>query len=146
MVEVAGELIPRKARRRAELLERFMDILNDLRAESVNGVPIIVEGRRDAESLRKLGVEGEIVLVKSIRGIRSKFERREVESVILLPDLDKEGEHTLKLIKKNLEGVVKKINTNYWRRLKVFKRIGFTQIENLYLVPEKIQPRSSPPL
>jgi len=139
-------LIPRKARRRAELLERFMDILNDLRAESVNGVPIIVEGRRDAESLRKLGVEGEIVLVKSIRGIRSKFERREVESVILLPDLDKEGEHTLKLIKKNLEGVVKKINTNYWRRLKVFKRIGFTQIENLYLVPEKIQPRSSPPL
>ena len=146
MVEAAGELIPRKARRRAELLERFMDILNDLRAESVNGVPIIVEGRRDAESLRKLGVEGEIVLVKSIRGIRSKFERREVESVILLPDLDKEGEHTLKLIKKNLEGVVKKINTNYWRRLKVFKRIGFTQIENLYLVPEKIQPRSSPPL
>ena len=37
-----------------------MDILNDLRAESVNGVPIIVEGRRDAESLRRLGVEGEI--------------------------------------------------------------------------------------
>ncbi len=136
-------MIPRKLKRRAELLEEFMSILNELRLESVNGVPIIVEGRRDAESLRRLGVEGEIVLVKSIRGVRRLFERRDVESVILLLDFDREGERILKLIKKSLEGVVRNIDTSYWRRLKAFKRFGFTQIENLPLLLEKIQPRRS---
>ena len=128
-------------RRKARLLDEFAEILEKLKADSRSGIPIIVEGERDAESLRRLGVSGEIITVRSIRGLRRKFEREDVREVILLLDLDREGEHVLKLVKKSLEGVVKQVNVNYWQRLKIFKRLGFTQIENLHQIPEKIQPR-----
>ena len=128
-------------RRKARLLDEFGEILEKLKADSRSGIPIIVEGERDAESLRRLGVLGEIITIKSIRGLRRRFEREDVREVILLPDLDREGEHVLKLVKKGLEGVVKQVNVSYWQRLKIFKRLGFTQIENLHQIPEKIQPR-----
>lgn len=135
----------RSLRRGMRLLDEFAEILEKLRADSRNGIPIIVEGERDAESLRRLGVHGEIITVRSIRGLRRRFERDDVREVILLLDLDKEGEHVLKLVKRSLEGVVKQVNVSYWRRLRMFKRLGFTQIENLYQVPEKIHPRHSYP-
>jgi len=134
----------RSFRRRARLLDEFEEILEKLKADSRIGIPIIVEGERDAESLRRLGVSGEIITVRSIRGLRRRVEREDVREVILLLDLDKEGEHVLKLVKKSLEGVVKQVNVSYWQRLKVFKRLGFTQIENLHQIPEKIQPRHHP--
>lgn len=136
-----GLMIPRSFKRRARLLEEFAEILEKLKADSKSGIPIIVEGERDAESLRRLGVSGEIITVRSVKGLRRKFEREDVREVILLLDLDREGEHVLKLVKRTLEGVVKEINVSYWQRLKIFKKLGFTQIENLHLIPEKIQPR-----
>lgn len=135
----------RSPRRGMRLLDEFMEILEKLRADSRNGIPIIVEGEKDAESLRRLGVRGEIITVRSIRGLRRRFERDDVREVILLLDLDKEGEHVLKLVKRSLEGVVKQVNVSYWRRLRMFKGLGFTQIENLHQVPEKIYPRHSYP-
>ncbi len=125
-------------------MEEFEDIVEKLRRDSEEGVPIIVEGERDARSLRILGIMGEIIPIKSIRGLRRKFEARSIKSVILLFDLDREGERIMKLVKRSLEGVVGEINTLYWLRLKVFKKLGFTQIEHLHLVPEKI--RALPPL
>ncbi len=141
MVEAGRLMRARSLRGRARLLDEFGEILEKLKADSRSGIPIIVEGERDAESLRRLGVLGEIITIKSIRGLRRRFEREDVREVILLLDLDREGEHVLKLVKKSLEGVVKQVNVNYWQRLKIFKRLGFTQIENLHQIPEKIQPR-----
>ena len=133
------------SRKRAKLLDEFMDLVWKLELESRYGTPIIVEGRRDAESLRRLGVGGEIISIKSIRGLRRLFERREVRRVILLMDLDREGEKVMKLVKKSLEGVVREVDTSYWRRLQAFKNLGFTQIENLHRIPEKILPRGPHP-
>ena len=125
--------------RRIELLEEFEELVEKLRRDSENGVPIIVEGERDARSLRILGIMGEIIPVKSIKGLRRKLETRNVRSVILLFDLDQEGERLMRLVKRSLEGVVSEINTRYWLRLKTFKRLGFTQVEHLHLVPQRIQ-------
>lgn len=83
---------------------------------------------------------GEIIAVKSVRGLRRRLESRNLGSVILLLDLDREGEKLTKLVKRSLEGIVGEINTTYWLRLKAFKKLGFTQIENLHLLPEKIRP------
>jgi len=132
-------MIPKSVKRREQLLDEFMEIIWKLALESRYGIPIIVEGKRDAESLRRLGVTGEIICIKSIRGLRRIFERREVKRVILLTDLDEEGERVMQLVKKSLEGVVKEIDTSYWRKLKIFKNIGFTQIENLHHIPEKMR-------
>ena len=132
-------MIPKSVKRREQLLDEFMEIIWKLALESRYGIPIIVEGKRDAESLRRLGVTGEIICIKSIRGLRRIFERREVKRVILLTDLDEEGERVMQLVKKSLEGVVKEVDTSYWRKLKIFKNIGFTQIENLHRIPERMR-------
>lgn len=129
--------------RRIELSEEFEEIVEKLRRDSENGIPIIVEGERDAESLRILGITGEIIPVKSVRGLRRRLEARGIKSVILLFDLDREGERIMRLVKRALEGAVGEINTRYWFRLKAFKSLGFTQIEHLHLIPGKIQ---APPL
>ena len=71
---------------RSRLFEELANIIEKLSAESLNGVPIIVEGRRDEEGLRRAGVRGEIIQVKSIKGLRRFFEQRDVKRVILLLD------------------------------------------------------------
>ncbi|MEM2188546.1 MAG: hypothetical protein QXG35_04350, partial [Nitrososphaerota archaeon] len=97
--------------RRIELSEEFEEIVEKLRRDSENGIPIIVEGERDAESLRILGITGEIIPVKSVRGLRRRLEARGIKSVILLFDLDREGERIMRLVKRALEGAVGEINT-----------------------------------
>jgi len=121
------------------LLDEFSNIVEKLARESKQGIPIIVEGKRDEETLRRLGVKGEIILIKSIRGLRRKLEGRDLRRVILLPDLDGEGEHVMKLVKKSLEGVVKDVDVTYWRKLRIIRRMGFTQIESMHLVFKKLQ-------
>ena len=133
----------RGIRNRSKLLEEFSKIFDKLASESRQGVPIIVEGKRDADALRSLGVIGEIVLIKSIRGLRARFEGENVRRVILLPDLDSEGERILRLVKRSLEGAVKEIDVTYWMRLKAFRKLGFTQIESMPRLKKKITPPRS---
>lgn len=129
----------KQPKNRTKLLDELSNVFEKLALESRRGTPIIVEGKKDEETLRRLGVGGEIILIKSIRGLRRKFENRDVRRVILLPDLDKEGEHLLKLVKKTLEGVVREIDVSYWRRLRILKRIGFTEVESMDLAFRKLQ-------
>lgn len=129
----------KQPKNRTKLLDELSNVFEKLALESRRGTPIIVEGKKDEETLRRLGVGGEIILIKSIRGLRRKFENRDVRRVILLPDLDKEGEHLLKLVKKTLEGVVREIDVSYWRRLRILKRIGFTEVESMHLAFRKLQ-------
>ena len=129
----------KQPKNRTRLLDEFSNIVEKLARESKQGVPIIVEGKRDEETLRRLGVKGEIILIKSIRGLRRKLEGRDLRRVILLPDLDGEGEHIMKLVKKSLEGVVKDVDVTYWRKLRIIRRMGLTQIESMHLVFKKLQ-------
>ena len=129
----------KQPKNRTRLLDEFSNIVEKLARESKQGIPIIVEGKRDEETLRRLGVKGEIILIKSIRGLRRKLEGRDLRRVILLPDLDGEGEHIMKLVKKSLEGVVKDVDVTYWRKLRIIRRMGFTQIESMHLVFKKLQ-------
>jgi len=131
--------VVKQPKNRTKLLDELSNVFEKLALESRRGTPIIVEGKKDEETLRRLGVGGEIILIKSIRGLRRKFENRDVRRVILLPDLDKEGEHLLKLVKKTLEGVVREIDVSYWRRLRILKRIGFTEVESMDLAFRKLQ-------
>jgi len=125
---------------RSRLFEELANIVEKLSAESLNGVPIIVEGRRDEEGLRRAGVRGEIIQVKSIKGLRRFFEQRDVKRVILLLDLDSEGEKLVKILIQSLEGVVGEIDLSYRRRLMEFKRFGLIEMESLDKLLERLRP------
>lgn len=129
----------RQPKNATKLLDEFSDIVGKLADESRHGIPIIVEGKRDEEALRRLGINGEIILMKSIRGLRRRLENRNLRRIILLLDLDNEGERLLKLLKKSLEGVVREIDVTYWKKLRVIKKMGFTEIESMHLFLRKLQ-------
>lgn len=77
-------------------------------------VPIIVEGEKDTEALRKLGISGIIISVNagvSLSDFCDKIAQK-YKHVILLTDWDRRGGYLCHTIKRNLEGRVN-CNTHY---------------------------------
>ena len=79
--------------------EKILQILNELAAESEKGTPIIVEGKKDVEALRGLGVKGTVLSVKtggkSFLDVVYEIEKMGASEVILLLDFDRRGKRSL---------------------------------------------------
>lgn len=69
---------------------RLLKLLDELSERAENGAVILVEGRKDREALRRIGIPGEIVAIsqKSFSEICDSFMGREV---IILTDWDENG-------------------------------------------------------
>jgi 2,5-diamino-6-(ribosylamino)-4(3H)-pyrimidinone 5'-phosphate reductase len=86
--------------------------------DNARGIPIIVEGSKDAESLRKLGSKGTIILAKGRLGsyLEAVEEASNHREVIILTDFDRRGEEMASILGKDLEGRGVKVNlTLRWR-------------------------------
>jgi len=99
-------------------------------AEENKTVPIIVEGDKDIQALRKLGISGEIIRFNQGLSIPDFCDMisRKYHSIILLTDWDKKGGFLCSTIRKNLEGLVE-INTRY--REMFAKRTTIRTLEGL---------------
>lgn len=104
-----------------EKKEKILQILERLAQESAKGTPVLVEGKRDAETLKTLAVEGRIILAKisgkSMLDVISEVEKCESREVILLLDFDRRGKEWTKLLKQHLEKIKIKPNTFFWGKL-----------------------------
>ena len=89
--------------------------------ESAKGTPILVEGKKDLETLRALGVRGTILTAKtggkSFLDVLSEIEQIGAAEVVLLLDFDRRGKEGTKLLKKHLERTMNKPNINFWHDL-----------------------------
>jgi len=85
-------------------MDKMADAIMDIGELSSNGVPILVEGKRDEGALKELGIKGRIIRVRQYR--KKVFELGEelssYKSVIVLTDFDKEGEHLAEEIERQL--------------------------------------------
>ncbi len=83
--------------------------------EANKSVPVIVEGRRDAHALRKLGFSGEIITLHSGKSIYEFCEEltQKYDQVILLLDWDEKGDKLYSTLTENLRG--------YWEEFSVFR-------------------------
>lgn len=101
--------------------ERILQILERLAQESAKGTPILVEGRRDIETLRKLTITGKIITTKtsgkSFLDVISEVKNQAAKEVILLMDFDRRGKEWTKKLKQHLEKMRIKPNTSFWRKL-----------------------------
>ena len=101
--------------------EKILQTLEWLAQESSKGIPIIVEGKKDAEVLRTLSIEGKIIEAKtsgkSILDVISEIEEYGVREVILLLDFDRRGREWTKRLKQHLEKIHVKANIVFWERL-----------------------------
>ena len=108
-------------RRLKEKEEQVTEVLNALVEESAKGTPILVEGKKDVETLRVLGVVGPVVTVKtggkSFLGIVTELEEKKTTKIILLLDFDRRGKQGTNRLRRGLEGAGIKVNLEFWLTL-----------------------------
>jgi 5S rRNA maturation endonuclease (ribonuclease M5) len=101
--------------------EKILQILEQLTEESAHGTPIIVEGKKDIETLRILNLEGTIIAAKTggktLLDTISKIEKTRRKEVILLLDFDRTGKELTKRLKQHLEKTETKANITFWLSL-----------------------------
>ena len=118
-----------------EKREKIFEIIEQLREESANGTPIIVEGKKDVETLRALGVEGPILSVKtggkSLVNVLLQIDETGASEIILLFDFDRRGKETTKRLRENLEKARINCNLNFWRGLHGLTGKDIQSIESL---------------
>ena len=98
---------------RASRLREVLEALYEVNKK----FPVIVEGKRDAMALRRLGLTGKVIVLHSgnnlyefSEDISERFER-----VVILLDWDEKGEHLTKTIQKHLRG--------QWEEFSAFREI-----------------------
>jgi len=104
-----------------ERQEKIQQTLQCLAEESARGTPIIVEGKKDLETLRTLGVQGQIVTAKtggkSRLDLISEIEKIGNREVILLLDFDRRGKEWTAILRQNLEKARIKANVTFRKEL-----------------------------
>lgn len=89
-----------------ERAERLKEVFQNL-YEINKRLPVIVEGRRDALALRRIGLVGEIITLHGGKGIYEFCEdiAERFHKVILLMDWDEKGESLHKTVSSHLRGL-----------------------------------------
>jgi 5S rRNA maturation endonuclease (ribonuclease M5) len=120
----------RRFQRFQEFLPRFIKELNDISRE---GGAVLVEGKRDALALKRLGYSGSLFSVSVLGSSEPERQRmrEEVRLMVVLTDLDSEGRRLASRYVRFLaqEGV--KSSLAQRRRLAAASRGVFLHIENL---------------
>jgi 5S rRNA maturation endonuclease (ribonuclease M5) len=115
--------------------EKISLVLQRLTRKSAKGTPVLVEGRRDAETLRSLAITGKIILAKtsgkSFLDVISEVKNCEAKEVVLLMDFDRRGKEWTKRLKQHLEKMRIKPNTSFWRKLSNLTHHEVKDIEGL---------------
>ena len=127
--------------------EKILQILNALAEESGKGTPIIVEGKKDAETLRSFGVEGNVITAKtggkSFLDVVSEIEQTEAVEAVLLLDFDRRGKQGTQRLKQSLEHAKIKPNMTFWRELSALLGKEVQCIESLIAYMETLQDKIS---
>ena len=74
--------------------------------ETNKQVPVIVEGKRDARALKKLGLIGEIITLhrgQNLYDFCTDIEER-FQKIVILLDWDNNGDNLFKILSENLKG------------------------------------------
>ncbi len=116
-------------------LDEIRRVLENLKERMADGTLVIVEGRKDIESLRRLGVIGNILPVKasgrSLLDALREIERQKVREAILLMDFDRRGREWTTRLARHLEVMKIKPNLTFWRQLLGLMGRDIKDIESL---------------
>jgi 5S rRNA maturation endonuclease (ribonuclease M5) len=101
--------------------EQILQVLEQLAEENKSGKPILVEGRKDAEALKNLGINGQIIFAKtggkSLLDVVSEIEVAGTNEIIMLLDFDRRGKELTERLKIHIEKMGIKANMHYWLKL-----------------------------
>lgn len=116
-------------------LEKIENTIAKLVETSAKGKLVVVEGKKDAEALRELGVAGDILTVKtggkSFLDATTEIEALEPIEVVLFLDFDRRGREGTKRLQQSLERVHIKVNIKLWRELRALTGHEIQCVESL---------------
>ena len=108
-------------KRLKEKQEKTVEVLYSMAEESEKGTLILVEGKKDVETLRGLDIKGPITTIKtggkSFIDVVSELEQKKIKKVILLLDFDRRGKQGTNRLRRNLEGAGIKVELSFWLNL-----------------------------
>ena len=118
-----------------------------LAEDAAKGKPIVVEGKKDAQALRELGIEGKVVTVKtggkSFLEATVEIENLGVGAVVLLLDFDRRGKEGTLRLKRDLERAKIKVDIRFWRELEALVGREIQCIESLPAYMSTLQKKST---
>lgn len=120
-------------------MESLELLLERLREENTK-FPIMVEGKKDEESLRSLGFTGEIIQINTGKGIVATSEGLVGrEKVILLFDWDRKGAELTRAFAEALKNEEIDSDTRFRSELAVLVKKEIKDVESLHALAERLR-------
>lgn len=123
-----------------ERLEKIMDILEELEEASTRS-PIIVEGIRDVEALRRLGIERNVTSLSKGISLFAFCERLSMswDEVVLLTDWDRKGGRIARKLKDALDANGARAVEDLRARLAILVKKEVKDVEGLPTYIERLR-------
>lgn len=117
-----------------ECLEALLEIIDELKLLAEDGTPILVEGKRDIESLKNLGVRGNFILISRTPAfqIADKLKVDKISEVILLTDFDRAGKRYARDLFEEFQSRGIKVNNLIRNDIIKYSHGDLKDIESLY--------------
>jgi 5S rRNA maturation endonuclease (ribonuclease M5) len=126
---------------RDKIYEILTHIITELKSVNLT-TPIIVEGERDEQSLRKIGLDGTILKLNVGKSIFNFCETlTDYEKIIILPDWDRKGHEIRDKLKHALFANGIKPDDSYWMGLKHLCSREIKEVEHLNNFLENLKKR-----
>lgn len=113
-------------------LEALEELIASLLDASYQGAAIIVEGRRDLQALRALGLPGPVIMASRRSALDlAEDAARNYPQIILLTDWDSKGDEMCKTIERHLRSVGSRPDREIRSRLKKLVKKEIKDVESL---------------
>jgi len=113
-------------------LEALEELIASLLDASYHGAAIIVEGRRDLQALRALGLPGPVIMASRRSALDlAEDAARNYPQIILLTDWDSKGDEMCKTIERHLRSVGSRPDREIRSRLKKLVKKEIKDVESL---------------
>jgi 5S rRNA maturation endonuclease (ribonuclease M5) len=120
--------------------ENLQELIVQLTTETAKGTPILVEGKKDADALKTLGIRGKVLTLKtggkSFIDVISEIEQTGLGRVILFLDFDRRGKEATRRLKVELERLKIVPDQTFW--LQLFRLAG-KEIRCIESLPSYLQ-------
>ena len=113
--------------------QKLLSIMEELQHYAEQGMPIIIEGKKDEKSLKELGIEGNFIKVSG--SPYKLFEIAEIAAqsskIIILTDFDKKGKELAQKLSEDIQRLGSYPNLQIRRRIMGITRRYIKDIESL---------------
>jgi 5S rRNA maturation endonuclease (ribonuclease M5) len=126
-------------------LQKLEDLIASLLEASGQGAAVIVEGRRDEQALRALGLSGPVIMASRISALDlAEHAARSFSQIILLTDWDGKGDEMCRMIERHLRSLGCRPDADLRSRLKKLVKKEIKDVESLSRYTERMREQHGP--